>query len=97
EHEPARGRPVGRVRGPGGQDLRGHRPRPDRPIPEEVVPSLFDPFRRLSGRAGAAEGTGFGLSIVRSVASAPPGPGTAPARPAGGLEACVLLPAQPIS
>jgi signal transduction histidine kinase len=63
------------------------------PIPEEVVPSLFDPFRRLSERAGAAEGTGLGLSIVRSVAVAHHGHVTAKARPAGGLEVSVLLPA----
>jgi signal transduction histidine kinase len=63
------------------------------PIPEEVVPSLFDPFRRLSERAGAAEGTGLGLSIVRSVAVVHHGHVTARARPAGGLEVSVLLPA----
>jgi signal transduction histidine kinase len=62
-------------------------------IPEELVPSLFEPFRRLSDRAGSPEGTGLGLSIVRSVALAHGGQVTARHRPAGGLEVSVLLPA----
>jgi signal transduction histidine kinase len=61
-------------------------------IPAELVPSLFEPFRRLSERAGSAEGTGLGLSIVRSVATAHRGQVTARHRPAGGLEVSVLLP-----
>jgi signal transduction histidine kinase len=60
-------------------------------IPAELVPSLFEPFRRLSGRAGSPEGTGLGLSIVRSVATAHHGQVTARHRPAGGLEVSVLL------
>jgi len=62
------------------------------PISEELVPSLFEPFRRLSGRAGSPDGTGLGLSIVRSVTLAHYGQLTARARPAGGLEVSVLLP-----
>ena len=62
-------------------------------IPEDVVPSLFEPFRRLSERAGTPGGTGLGLSIVRSVAVAHHGQVTARHRPAGGLEVSVLLPA----
>ena len=62
-------------------------------IPEELVPSLFEPFRRLSDRSGSPEGTGLGLSIVRSVAVAHGGQVTARPRPAGGLEVAVLLPA----
>ena len=65
------------------------------PIPEEVVPSLFEPFRRLSERAGPPDGTGLGLSIVRSVALAHHGQVIARGRPAGGLEVSVLLPAYP--
>ena len=65
------------------------------PIPEEVVPSLFEPFRRLSERAGSPDGTGLGLSIVRSVAVAHHGRVTARHRQAGGLEVSVLLPAHP--
>jgi signal transduction histidine kinase len=65
------------------------------PIPREVVPSLFEPFRRLSGRAGPPDGTGLGLSIVRSVAVAHHGQVTARQRPAGGLEVAVQLPVHP--
>jgi signal transduction histidine kinase len=61
-------------------------------IPPELVPSLFEPFRRLSGRAGSPDGTGLGLSIVRSVALAHRGQATARPRPAGGLEITVSLP-----
>jgi signal transduction histidine kinase len=64
-------------------------------IPEELVPSLFEPFRRLSERAGSSDGTGLGLSIVRSVAVAHRGQVSARRRPAGGLEVSVLLPACP--
>jgi signal transduction histidine kinase len=62
-------------------------------IPAELVPSLFEPFRRLSGRSGSPDGTGLGLSIVQSVALAHRGQVTARQRPAGGLEVSVLLPA----
>jgi signal transduction histidine kinase len=65
------------------------------PIPADAVPSLFEPFRRLSGRAGPPEGTGLGLSIVRSVTLAHRGQLTARSRPAGGLEVSVLLPGSP--
>jgi signal transduction histidine kinase len=61
-------------------------------IPEEIVPSLFEPFRRLSECGGSPEGTGLGLSIVRSVVVAHHGQLTARRRPAGGLEVSVLLP-----
>jgi signal transduction histidine kinase len=62
------------------------------PIPAEAVPSLFEPFRRLSERAGPPDGTGLGLSIVRSVTLAHRGQLTARSRPAGGLEVSVLFP-----
>jgi signal transduction histidine kinase len=65
-------------------------------IPEELVPSLFEPFRRLSDRSGSPEGTGLGLSIVRSVAVAHGGHVTARQRAAGGLEVSVLLPTIPV-
>ena len=61
-------------------------------IPAELVPSLFEPFRRLSERSGSADGTGLGLSIVRSVAIAHCGQATARPLPAGGLEVSVWLP-----
>jgi len=62
------------------------------PIPEQAVPSLFEPFWRLSERAGPPDGTGLGLSIVRAVTLAHRGQLTARSRPAGGLEVSVLLP-----
>jgi signal transduction histidine kinase len=71
-------------------------------IPPELVPALFEPFRRLSDqtlpdqtladRAGSPEGMGLGLSIVRSVALAHRGHATARPLPAGGLEITVSLP-----
>jgi signal transduction histidine kinase len=61
-------------------------------IPAELVPSLFEPFRRLSERSGSPDGTGLGLSIVRSVAIAHSGQATARHLPAGGLEVSVWLP-----
>jgi len=62
-------------------------------IPAEVVPSLFEPFWRLSERAGSPDGTGLGLSIVRSVALAHGGQVSARPLSSGGLEVSVLLPA----
>jgi signal transduction histidine kinase len=71
-------------------------------IPPELVPALFEPFRRLSDqtlpdqtladRAGSPDGMGLGLSIVRSVALAHRGHATARPLPAGGLEITVSLP-----
>jgi signal transduction histidine kinase len=63
-------------------------------IPADQVPALFEPFRRLSGRAATRSGTGLGLSIVASVAKAHGGLTEAHARPDGGLEVQVKLPAQ---
>jgi signal transduction histidine kinase len=34
------------------------------------VPTLFEPFRRLTDRVGSSRGSGLGLSIVRAVAQA---------------------------
>jgi signal transduction histidine kinase len=61
-------------------------------IPAELVPSLFEPFRRGDERAGSPDGAGLGLSIVQSVATAHHGRASAAALPAGGLEVRVLLP-----
>ena len=62
-------------------------------IPTDQVPELFEPFRRLSGRAGNQPGSGLGLSIVASVASAHSGHAEAHARPDGGLDVQITLPA----
>src|SRR5215472_7676889 len=64
-------------------------------IPDELVPSLFEPFRRMEGRTGSASGAGLGLAIVRSVAAAHGAALDAAARPAGGLDVRVDLPARP--
>lgn len=62
-------------------------------IPADQVTGLFEPFRRLSGRTGNRPGTGLGLSIVSSVANAHGGHAQAYARPDGGLDVQITLPA----
>jgi signal transduction histidine kinase len=62
-------------------------------IPPGQVTGLFEPFRRLSGRTGNRPGTGLGLSIVASVAKAHGGHAQAHARPDGGLDVQITLPA----
>ena len=63
-------------------------------IPADQVAALFEPFRRLFGRAATRSGTGLGLSIVASVAKAHGGLTEAHARPDGDLEVQVKIPAQ---
>ena len=62
-------------------------------IPPDQVTGLFEPFRRLSGRTDTRPGTGLGLSIVASVANAHGGHAQAHARPDGGLDVQITLPA----
>jgi len=62
-------------------------------IAPHEVPTLFEPFRRLTDRVGSARGSGLGLSIVRAVAQAHKGDVSASPRPGGGLQVCVTLPA----
>jgi signal transduction histidine kinase len=62
-------------------------------IPADQVTALFEPFRRLSGRTGNRAGSGLGLSIVASVANAHGGHAQAHARPDGGLDVQITLPA----
>jgi signal transduction histidine kinase len=62
-------------------------------IPADRVPEVLEPFRRLNERAGTATGSGLGLSIAASVAGAHGGRLSARARPEGGLEVEVTLPA----
>jgi signal transduction histidine kinase len=61
-------------------------------IPADQVTGLFEPFRRLSGRTGSRPGSGLGLSIVASVATAHGGHAQARARPDGGLDVQITLP-----
>jgi signal transduction histidine kinase len=62
-------------------------------IPPDQVTGLFEPFRRLCGRTGNRPGSGLGLSIVASVAKAHGGHAEARARPDGGLDVQIRLPA----
>ena len=62
-------------------------------IPPDQVTGLFEPFRRLCGRTSNRPGSGLGLSIVASVAKAHGGHAEARARPDGGLDVQIRLPA----
>jgi len=64
-------------------------------IPDALLPVLFEPFRRMEGRTGPSGGAGLGLAIARSVAAAHGAALDAHARPAGGLDVRVFLPAHP--
>jgi signal transduction histidine kinase len=61
-------------------------------IPDDAVPSLFEPFRRMEARAGVRDGVGLGLSIARSVVTAHHAIVTARSQPAGGLDIAVVIP-----
>jgi signal transduction histidine kinase len=61
-------------------------------IPDDAVPSLFEPFRRMQSRTGVRDGAGLGLSIARSVLVAHRATVTARSQPAGGLDISVVIP-----
>jgi signal transduction histidine kinase len=61
-------------------------------VPDDAVPSLFEPFRRLRARTGVREGAGLGLSIARSVGTAHGATVTARSQPGGGLDISVVIP-----
>jgi signal transduction histidine kinase len=61
-------------------------------VAEDVVESLFDPFRRVEQRTGTADGVGLGLAIVRSIAAAHGGTLDARSQADGGLFISVSLP-----
>ncbi len=66
------------------------------PVPDEAIPMLLEPFRRLDrDRTSANGGAGLGLSIVQSVATAHGGHISVSALATGGLEVVVTLPAVP--
>jgi signal transduction histidine kinase len=60
-------------------------------VPPDLVPTLFEPFRRLEARTGPRAGTGLGLAIVRSVAAVHGTTVKARSRPDGGLDVEVTL------
>ncbi|GAA0260955.1 HAMP domain-containing sensor histidine kinase [Cryptosporangium japonicum] len=62
-------------------------------LDQREVPGLFEPFRRGGVERTGTRGAGLGLSIVRAVAGAHGGTVQAVARPGGGLEVTVLIPA----
>jgi signal transduction histidine kinase len=61
-------------------------------IPDDAVPSLFEPFRRMQDRTGVRDGVGLGLSIARSVVTAHRATVIARSQPAGGLDISVEIP-----
>ena len=61
-------------------------------IAEELVPALFEPFRRVETRTNVHDGTGLGLAIVRSIGTAHGACVEAHSLPAGGLGILVTLP-----
>jgi signal transduction histidine kinase len=61
-------------------------------IPDDAVPSLFEPFRRMEARTGVRDGVGLGLSIARSVVTAHRATVAARSQPAGGLNISVVIP-----
>jgi signal transduction histidine kinase len=61
-------------------------------IPDDAVPSLFEPFGRMQARAGVRDGVGLGLSIARSVVTAHRATVTVRSQPAGGLDISVVIP-----
>ncbi|MGO8892749.1 MAG: sensor histidine kinase [Streptosporangiaceae bacterium] len=61
-------------------------------IPDDAVPSLFEPFRRMEARTGVRAGVGLGLSIARSVITVHRATVTARSQPDGGLDISVVIP-----
>jgi signal transduction histidine kinase len=61
-------------------------------VPDDKVPELFEPFRRMSARTGSRDGVGLGLSITRSVATAHDATVTVRSQPRGGLDVSVVIP-----
>jgi signal transduction histidine kinase len=60
-------------------------------VPEERIPSLFEPFQRGEDRARGRKGVGLGLSIVRSVVAAHNASVEASSLPEGGLRVRIEL------
>jgi signal transduction histidine kinase len=61
-------------------------------VPDEQIPTLFEPFARAEQRVNASDGVGLGLSIASAIARAHNAAITARPRPGGGLEMSVTIP-----
>jgi signal transduction histidine kinase len=61
-------------------------------VPDDLVLTLFEPFRRMEARTGVRDGVGLGLSIARSVVTAHRATVTVRSQPAGGLDISVVIP-----
>jgi signal transduction histidine kinase len=61
-------------------------------VPDALLPSLFEPFRRVTERTGAGDGAGLGLAIVRSIGTVHAADVDARSMPAGGLLVTVTMP-----
>ncbi|HEV2360426.1 MAG TPA: HAMP domain-containing sensor histidine kinase [Acidimicrobiales bacterium] len=61
-------------------------------VPEDLLSSLFEPFRRAEERTGSPDGVGLGLAIVRGVATAHGAELEANSRGEGGLVLSVRFP-----
>jgi signal transduction histidine kinase len=61
-------------------------------IPDQVVQSLFEPFRRIQQRTNTTDGVGLGLAIVKSIAAAHHAHIEAHAQPQGGITIRISLP-----
>ena len=65
------------------------------PIPEELLPTIFDPFRRGKRQTQKSEGLGLGLFIVREMVRAHSGEVRVQSTEAEGTTFIVRLPRQP--
>jgi signal transduction histidine kinase len=63
------------------------------PVPAQILPALFQPFRRVAERTSHSDGAGLGLAIVASITQAHHGSVQAREITPGGLGISVTLPA----
>jgi signal transduction histidine kinase len=61
-------------------------------VPDDAVPTLFEPFRRMEGNGRGDGGVGLGLSIAQSVSVAHGSELDVRSQPGGGLNISVVLP-----
>jgi signal transduction histidine kinase len=64
-------------------------------LEDDMVPSLFEPFRRVEERTSTRDGVGLGLAIVMSITVAHGARIEAHSRPEGGLVISVVMPGPP--